>query len=167
MEAIEDEAKLVGVTSVLSKPIPFEELRMAMEAALAKGRQYTALRRDETETHPPKVGQNTLLEMMSPQMAKDLTEMFSIEALSNLARTYVDDANERLDGILEALNMGDALTVSQEAHSLKGASLVFGFEDVSQWAAYIEKSDSIAEREKVRNRVADIRAHVTKLSAGL
>ena len=167
MEAIEDEAKLVGVTSVLSKPIPFEELRMAMEAALAKGRQYTALRRDETETHPPKVRQNTLLEMMSPQMAKDLTEMFSIEALSNLARTYVDDANERLDGILEALNMGDALTVSQEAHSLKGASLVFGFEDVSQWAAYIEKSDSIAEREKVRNRVADIRAHVTMLSAGL
>ncbi|MGO4906908.1 ATP-binding protein [Pseudorhodobacter sp. W20_MBD10_FR17] len=173
MDAIEEEARQVGVDTVLSKPIPFEELKAAMIAALGNSkaaRTPAALQAKVAEPEPvvapPEApADKSIIDMMSVTAAKELTEIFGLSEVSAFVQKYITDATERLDKIDAAISSGEALVVTQQAHSLKGASHVFGFADIPEWAQSIEKSDPIKDSQAVADTAKNIRGRLQMLQA--
>jgi signal transduction histidine kinase/DNA-binding NarL/FixJ family response regulator len=175
MDAIEDEARQVGVETVLSKPIPFEELKAAIIVALGKSKASpaqvaaTALispAAPEPEAPPPELpAAATIVDMMSPAAATELTEIFGIAEVAAFVQKYITDATERLDAIEAAIKSGQDIVVTQQAHSLKGASHVFGFADIPQWALSIEKSNPAQDAQIVLDTAQNIRDRLHVLQA--
>jgi two-component system, sensor histidine kinase len=167
MEAIEKEAKQVGVDMVLSKPIPFEELKTALVTALGKTAHATSpkpvLQLEPITLAAGTALPKTIIDMMSPMAANELTEIFGAAEVSAFVQKYIIDAEERLDKIQAAIASGDSLVVMQQAHSLKGASHVFGFAGIPEWAQTIEKSDPINDSQAVLETVQAIRNRLAAL----
>ncbi len=169
MGSVEAEAKRAGVEAVLLKPIAFEALKSAFETALSAGplsETPSVGQAGEAEVSAPEPQEATsLLDMMSPSAAKELLEMFSITDLKEFTKKYVADTSDRLEKILSAIQAGDGRVVAQQAHSLKGSSLVFGFQEIPEWAQYIEKSDPLQDRQAVLGKAHQIRKRLDELDA--
>lgn len=156
MEAIEDDARSVGVETVLSKPIPFSELKTALQSALSsKPKTKKTLGPTVADTSIPK-GAKSLISLMSPAISNELLEMFSLEDITGLVENYVADVSVRLQDIMVALQSNDRPSVFQQAHSIKGSSLVLGFADISKHAQFIEKCDPMNEKEQAIENTAAI-----------
>lgn len=169
MDAIEEDAHSVGVETVLSKPISFEDLKAALAKVVAAqpakpqntARPVPAALRDA----PAHAGPKTIADMLSPAAFNELTEIFGADELVGFVQKYIDDACERLTQIEIAVASGESLIVTQQAHSLKGASHVFGFADIPDWARIIEASDPIEDAAQVieitrniRNRLSEVQS---------
>jgi CheY-like chemotaxis protein/HPt (histidine-containing phosphotransfer) domain-containing protein len=176
MDAIEEDAKLVGIQTVLSKPIPFEELKAAIIAALASSKAEPApvVMPADTSTEtaptaeplPPELPPaKSIIDMMSPAAATELSDIFGLAEVASFVQKYITDATERLDKIEAGISSGDDLVVTQQAHSLKGASHVFGFADIPEWALNIEKSEPGKDPQMVLDTAAKIRARLKILTA--
>lgn len=165
MDAIEDDARSVGVTTVLSKPIPFIDLKDALEISLSANLGTAAVKTPATTTASQPDEAANIFSLMSARVAKDLLEMFSLEDIRSLVEKYVVDCSERLDLIIDALQTDKAALSSQEAHSIKGSSLVLGFDDISKHAHFIEKCDPMNENEQAIETAAAIRRKLLKISA--
>tara|TARA_R110000751_G_scaffold10055_2_gene37184 strand:+ start:9390 stop:11153 length:1764 start_codon:yes stop_codon:yes gene_type:complete len=168
-DAIREEAKQLGVDFVLSKPIPSDALQAALIAKLsagADGTQVDQFPQSEAETMvAPVETSKTILDMLSPAAAKDLEGIFDASNIAAFVQKYITDAVERLDKMQDAIASGQRAVVTGEAHSLKGASYVFGFADISDWAQTIEKSDPIEDPEAVLAIVKNIRERLALLQA--
>lgn len=139
MDAIEEEAKIVGIDTILSKPIPFEELKRELETALMD-RAGTASDADTTTEEAPLMKSNAaVLAKMSAATVADMLTIFSEEMLIDLVQKYVTDTSERLDIIIQAYSEDDTKTMREQGHSIKGSSLVLGFVEMSEWARQIEQ----------------------------
>ena len=169
MDAIEEDAHSVGVETVLSKPISFEDLKAALAkvvAAKPAKPQSTALPVPAAlRDAPAHAGPKTIADMLSPAAFNELTEIFGADELVGFVQKYIDDACERLTQIEIAVASGESLIVTQQAHSLKGASHVFGFADIPDWARIIEASDPIEDAAQVieitrniRNRLSEVQS---------
>lgn len=77
------------------------------------------------------------------------------------------DCSERLDMILDAQQNGEAASLAEQAHSIKGSSSVLGFEDISTHAHLIEQCDPMNEDEQATENVTAIRRKLQKISACL
>ena len=167
MEAIEEKAMLVGIDVVLSKPIPYDDLKYALETALGSTSNQT----QDFDSKSLEVGRlataQTLIDAMSPTIAKDLLEMFTIEDLTDLAKNYVADAFERISKIESALDAGDHLAATQQAHSIKGSSMVFGFQEITNCAYIIEQSRPAIDPETITRTIADMKSKLLALEAML
>lgn len=167
MDAIEEDARSVGVTTVLSKPIPFADLKDALEIALS-GRPGTAAANTPASTKAAQPDEAaSILALMSARVVNDLLAMLSLDDIRSLVRNYVVDCSKRLDVIIDALQTGKAALSSQEAHSIKGSSLVLGFDDISKHADFIEKCDPMNENEQAIETAAAIRRKLLKIDAHL
>lgn len=173
MGAIEDEAKQVGVETVLSKPIPFEQLKAAIISALSKSKAAPAQAMApispaaaEPDATPPELPAATsIVDMMSSTAAKELTEIFGVTEVAAFVQKYITDATARLDTIEGAIKSGQNLVVTQQAHSLKGASHVFGFADIPDWALSIEKCNPTQDAQMVLDTTKNIRDRLQALQA--
>jgi signal transduction histidine kinase/DNA-binding response OmpR family regulator len=175
MDAIEDEAKQVGVETVLSKPIPFEQLKAAIISALSKSKAAPAQAvatapispaAAEPDATPPELPAATsIVDMMSSTAAKELTEIFGVTEVAAFVQKYITDATARLDTIEGAIKSGQDLVVTQQAHSLKGASHVFGFADIPDWALSIEKCNPTQDAQMVLDTTKNIRDRLQALQA--
>ncbi|UOA30863.1 Aerobic respiration control sensor protein ArcB [Sulfitobacter sp. DSM 110093] len=142
MDAIEEEASVVGIDTILSKPIPFAELKFALEVALcgqapsadeAAGAAQDAVSATE--------GQGTsILDRMCDATLGDIRELFSEDKLIELAHKYVDDCSKRCERLEAQFDAGDAAAVRAEAHSIKGSSLMLGFNNIGEWAGLLEQT---------------------------
>ncbi len=136
MDAIKEEVEVVGIDTVLSKPIPFEELKHALEIALTEQSNTPATPPPlQDETHD-----TTVFSIMKPSVATDMREFFSDDKIVELAQEFTADSNLRLNKITEAIEINDVKTASAEAHSVKGSALTLGFIECAEWAGQIEKS---------------------------
>jgi two-component system, sensor histidine kinase len=175
MDAIEDEAKQVGVETVLSKPIPFEQLKAAIISALLKSKAAPAqamamapispAAAEPEATLPELPAASSIVDMMSSAAATELTEIFGVAEVAAFVQKYITDATARLDTIEGAIKSGQDLVVTQQAHSLKGASHVFGFADIPDWALSIEKCNPTQDAQMVLNTAQNIRKRLHALQA--
>ncbi|KAG1647910.1 hypothetical protein GQR58_030236 [Nymphon striatum] len=139
MDAIEEEATLVGIDTVLSKPIPFDELKQALEHALNTSAPAPTQTPPSPEPAAPQ--QASFLKLMDTKVTNELLEMFTVDDLKGLVEKYVVDTSDRLEKIMQAIDAGDDTAMSLEAHSLKGSSSALGFADISNWAHCIERRE--------------------------
>ncbi|WP_299031647.1 Hpt domain-containing protein [uncultured Sulfitobacter sp.] len=75
---------------------------------------------------------------MAPATVAEMLTIFPEEKLVDLVRKYVTDTSERLAKITEAGAAHDAKTIGEQAHSIKGSSLVLGFTDMAELARALE-----------------------------
>lgn len=136
-DAIEGESKQVGITRILSKPIPYDELKTALEATLCLTSITAPAAKSASEDPPPSV-EDLLLAVMQPAVAKNLLSIFPIEGLIDLADKFVTDGKERVELLIAAEQSGDTESARKQGHSIKGACLAMGFEDMADLAKRIE-----------------------------
>ncbi len=178
MEAIQEEAHQVGVETVLSKPIPYADLKAALITALSKRVKITDLPPEVLTSMPPPAApvaapdpvvpvaaQESIIDMLSPSAARELLDIFSLDELKEFIHKYVIDATERLDKIDQAIAAGDDVVVKQEAHSLKGASQVFGFAEIPELALQIETCDPSSDVQLCQDKANRIRAALLGIGA--
>ncbi|WP_353628484.1 ATP-binding protein (plasmid) [Sulfitobacter sp. TCYB15] len=165
MDAIEEEAKVVGIETILSKPIPFLELKFALEIALcgqtpSSDEQASLVAEGALGTN---VQSASILDRMSDRSLSEIRELFTEEKLIQLAHKYVDDCSRRFERLETAFEEGDANTVKAEAHSIKGSSLMLGFNNIAEWAKLLEETPLGNGNPRncvnnIRNELADLRA---------
>ena len=141
MDAIQEEASVVGVDTVLCKPIPFRELKATMIKTLGRSLMFEPVHEEASvpavETLV-KAAPRNVTALMSGPMAEDLLLMFSQEDLSQLVSKYVADGQETLTKISEAHGLGQAANLRENAHYLKGSSLLMGFNRVAALCTEVE-----------------------------
>ncbi|WP_235823691.1 ATP-binding protein [Actibacterium lipolyticum] len=171
MDAIEDEAEQVGIDRILSKPIPFQDLKSAIEDVVAGGLK-SGLQEARTSAKPrkakaqPETGDaRSLMDLMAPDVHKHLVDMFGLDGLSDFAEKFLLDSSNRIAKLIAANENGDAAEVNAQAHSLKGAALALGFPDMADWAKKIELGETEKEDMTVRETAEKFSAKLTELSA--
>ncbi|PZX13891.1 ATP-binding protein [Celeribacter halophilus] len=156
-DAIEEEANIVGIDRILSKPIPFDTLKSLIESSLklstAKAGGNPKVAEPSVAIPPvcaPKDASALVTELkgrMVPEVANHLLEIFDLDGLIDLVQKFVVDASFRLEQLIAAERSGDKDAASKQAHSLKGASLALGFKDMADMARHMELRDSDVDVE--------------------
>jgi signal transduction histidine kinase/DNA-binding NarL/FixJ family response regulator len=160
MDAIQEKAALVGVDTVLCKPIPFKELQETMIKTLGRSMMHQAdqdegsVSEQSTKNEP-----KNMSALMSGPMAEDLVSMFSPEDLSQLVSKYVADGQDTLKKMSELHGLGQIDTLCQNAHYLKGSSLLMGFNSVADLCTQIEENAATydaAQMSEVEQKMTDL-----------
>jgi signal transduction histidine kinase/DNA-binding NarL/FixJ family response regulator/HPt (histidine-containing phosphotransfer) domain-containing protein len=152
-DAIEEEANIVGIDRILSKPIPFNTLKALIESSLKLSKAKAGAGPNVAETSDVSASQNApaivaeLKGRMVPEVVNHLLEIFDMDGLIDLVQKFVVDASLRLEQLIAAERSGDKDAASKQAHSLKGASLALGFKDMSDMARHMELRDSDVDVE--------------------
>ncbi|WP_417246031.1 ATP-binding protein [Celeribacter sp.] len=152
-DAIEEEANIVGIDRILSKPIPFDTLKALIESSLKLSKAKAEPDPVIAEPSVVDMSQNAhaivteLKARMVPEVANHLLEIFDMDGLIDLVQKFVVDASFRLEQLIAAERSGDKDAASKQAHSLKGASLALGFKDMSDMARHMELRDSDVDVE--------------------
>jgi signal transduction histidine kinase/CheY-like chemotaxis protein/HPt (histidine-containing phosphotransfer) domain-containing protein len=173
MDAIEDEANQAGIDRILSKPIPFADLKSAIENVLAPDAPASAAEAQGVGVPNPGAGAvqindaRSLVDLMSPDAHEKLLEIFGISGLSDFAAKFVRDSSERIEKLLAADQAGDTVEVGEQAHSLKGAAMALGFPDMVEWAHLIEQGQTHLRGETVLQIAARFKAKLDELDAVL
>lgn len=169
MDAIEDEAEQVGIDRILSKPIPFLELKNAIEDIVAGGlnAKRTTPRPSpksrKTKSKPETDSARSLVDLMAPGVHKNLVEMFGLDGLSDFAEKFLLDSSDRIAKLITANENGDIAEVKAQAHSLKGAALALGFPDMADWAKKIELGETEQDDLTVRETAEKFSAKLSEL----
>lgn len=138
-DAIEAEATEVGITRILSKPIPYDELKTALEATLYLTSNTTKPSKTAISSGDQTASvEDQLLAMMDTNVAENLLNIFSPDGLIDLADKFVTDCNERLELLMTSAQSGDTNAAAKQGHSIKGACLAMGFKDMAELAKRIE-----------------------------
>jgi len=165
MDAIEEEAAIVGIDTILSKPIPFEELKHALATALSE-HQSTPAAIVTPDTVEADINQNSsVFSKMSQKAQSEMREMFTEDMLLDLIQKFVTDTTTRVQHIEAAIAQNDFKAASAEAHSIKGSSLILGFTDISDCARQIERD--VADQHRATDIIADIKAQLADIAKHL
>jgi HPt (histidine-containing phosphotransfer) domain-containing protein len=92
---------------------------------------------------------------MSQTVAKDLLDSFSSEELLDLVAGYVAEARELLGKMTNHHEASNLDMLRDDAHSLKGSSLLLGFDEMVKIAAEIERTSAEIGGDQLQIRVID------------
>ena len=157
MDAVEEDAARVGIDRVLTKPLPYKDFRD--EIAMAIG--------SHTEEIVEIVGSNSpfdknVLDAIGKRMKADALEqlltLFSESETVNILEKFKVDLSVRFQKITDATEARDKQIICNEAHSIRGAANVIGFEKLGGTLSTIEAFASknlFDEVAKANSMVAD------------
>jgi len=164
-DAIEAEANEVGITRILSKPIPYDELKSALEATLGLT-SITASAQEATSPEDQTASvEEQLLAMMDSTVGENMLSIFSAEGLIDLAEKFVTDCNQRLDLLIAAAESGDIDAASKQGHSIKGACLAMGFESMAELAKRIEHHSTETTKATIIEIAQELSDEIAQLNA--
>ncbi|WP_435259574.1 ATP-binding protein [Thioclava sp. FR2] len=170
-DAIETEARSAGIDRILSKPIPFEELKTAISLAVlpdaAQPDRDGGVPRAVAATDEPAAAGATVLDLMSPEARTELLSFVGAERVAEYVRDFVKDCGERLEKLSAADRDGNAREVREQAHALRGSALLLGFTDLVELGRRIEFGDLGADDGSVAGAVAEFRKSLGVIDAAL
>ncbi len=166
-DAIEDEARTVGIDQILSKPIPFEDLKLALISALNPPQPASANWPPGAPLTDAAPSDIPLKDMFAPGIADNLLEILSLAELQDLAVKFVADCGQRIAKLISADQSGDDKEMRAQAHSLKGACLALGFAEMAEWARLIELRDKVTGNETVADLVSHFATELARLETML
>lgn len=165
---IEKKVANLGIDRILPKPIEYETLKAELEAALKlkqsqmseplRSKAPEPVHSDNSVTHV-----RILEQVMAADMYEKLLPEFGLQGLMELAQRFVTDANKRLSTIVEAEAEGDVAEVALQVHTLKGAAMTVGFQDVERWAKNIEAGELALSSGSVGHAATLLRAELLEL----
>ena len=153
-----------GMVGFESKPITLKRLQAVLAAHLAPARPATekagaqaGLARAETETGPePDVTFDTA-------RRDELVEVLGEDVYQELVETFFSDAVEIMESLHKAMASEDAILIDRSLHTLKGAAVNIGLNDVADLANSMrDHTPTIAGIESLMDK---INAHKRQLVA--
>jgi signal transduction histidine kinase/DNA-binding response OmpR family regulator/HPt (histidine-containing phosphotransfer) domain-containing protein len=163
MDAIEEEANIVGIDTVLSKPIPFDDLKHALEIALGGSRKEGSLPRSAEDERLRAEANKKIIALMAEDVATEMLKVFPEDSLIDLVHKYVKDCSERLGVLKEAMTSNDSETLQGQGHSIKGSSMVLGFPEMAELARQVELET--VEGEALPDLLAQMENRLTAMKA--
>ena len=97
-------------------------------------------------------------EMEAAEVAKIEAEIE--KELEKLKRPYLESVHQRRQRMQQAVEKGDFETVQRLAHNLKGSGSSYGFDDVSELGAELEKAATERKADQVRTLLERLDARV-------
>ncbi|MFG0249333.1 MAG: Hpt domain-containing protein [Phycisphaeraceae bacterium JB051] len=96
-------------------------------------------------------------EILDPEIVNELLEVGDAEFLQDLFETYIEDAREKIQGITQAMESGDAENLGRLAHTFKGASGNIGAIELSKIAEKLQNMGYNAQLDGVEAVVNDLK----------
>jgi CheY-like chemotaxis protein len=123
-----------GMDDYVAKPVRAEELRAVLERWAAPGMKAARERARGAGAAPADaVNLAVLDDLFGSEMAEDPG------FVDKLVEVYVDEAEQRLEALSEAIERGDARALAEAAHSLRGSSLMMGLEKLGALSSELEQ----------------------------
>jgi signal transduction histidine kinase/DNA-binding response OmpR family regulator len=160
---VQDECSALGAELVVSKPASFSDVSKAVQSLLSSGGRH--LHSERASSPSTSDGSKRIAEMpavtklMEPEVANGLADTFSAERLRTLVDQYLDDSKGKLETFALHLSSRRFDLASQVAHSLKGASSLLGFMEISELAGILETEGEHLDDETF----AEVQAGITAL----
>ncbi|WP_417270972.1 ATP-binding protein [Celeribacter sp.] len=165
-DAIEGETQQVGISQILCKPIPYDELKTALETALrlTTGNTSDAQTQASSTANVNAPVEQRLLSMIQPEVGNKLLDIFSADGVIDLANKFVIDCNQRIEQLNSDANSGEIDAACRQAHSIKGACLALGFEDMAELAKRIEYHQTNADEAPIAEIAQELAIEVNKVA---
>ena len=129
-----EKALAAGMDDYIPKPVKPEEL----DAALKRWMQ-----RDPAA--PPPAEENGAEETLDPGVLERLRDLGDDDLLAELSAMFLDDASSRVAALRRALEAGDAESVEQTAHTLKGSSGNMGAARMAALCARLQEAGALGD----------------------
>jgi CheY-like chemotaxis protein len=123
MQGDREKALSAGMDDYVSKPVKPEELDAALERWIPRSEEETSAPEEATDGAATP-GEDT--DPLDRSVLASLREIEDQELLAELAELFLGDAPPRLEALREAIEGGDAASMAQVAHALKGSSANMG-----------------------------------------
>ncbi len=167
MDAIEEDATALEVDHVLTKPIPFDELKKALLGIL----DISPASGEHSDVDAP-LGDTeqsllALADFMRPEIMSDLVESFDPEKLLDLVASYLQDSEKLLIEIRNDHQQSAFDDAINKAHSLKGSSRLLGFSPISDVAEKIELGGRTLTGQEVNDLVEEARSLLHRLRSAV
>ncbi|MDP9486934.1 MAG: response regulator, partial [Actinomycetota bacterium] len=139
MQGDRERALIAGMDDYVAKPVDPEELDAALERWIPKndGEESPA---PEEATEGAGAPPDDATEPLDPGVIEGLRELGGDELFGELAGLFLEDAPPRLEALREAIGSGDASSVGQAAHALKGSSGNMGATRMASICAELEEA---------------------------
>lgn len=96
-------------------------------------------------------------------LANDLSE----DLMPTLVATFIEEAEQRIGAIEQAVVAGDVRLAGEEAHALKGGAATFGAHALRETAFAIEEAGRACAVDAVRDQLEALRSHGSLTIAAL
>ena len=124
----------------LAKPVRPGELAAVLERLGGRDRKQSG---KNGGRNGARVGSESLTD---PEVIGDLCESVGLQSYQTLVFNLCDEKGATLGALRDALDHGDAGTIAERAHGLKGAALTLGLKGLAAKAAAMEQVAAEAPR---------------------
>jgi len=156
MKGDDEKCREAGMTDYLTKPLDREKLHACLERHLGK-LQGGGAPADAAAQAPPAqstapVDWSAFMKSMDgdQELARELVDLF------------IESGDETLAAILDALGANDFAAVSEQAHSLKGASANLRATAAAQAAARLEAAAKAGDAPQIDSAANELKTEVTR-----
>ncbi len=108
------------------------------------------------------------------QAVEDLSREIGLGGLSEILDSYLTDTRSRMEFLSQFLGAGDLPSLARCAHSIQGASAIFGLNDLKQAALEVELAAGLPDNpdlfhliSALRDRYADLETELQATHATL
>ena len=137
MQGDREKALAAGMDDYVSKPVDPEELQAALERWVFRPDDGGASAPDEA-TAEAAASREDATDPLDQSVLEGLRELGDQDLLVELAGLFLEDAPPKLEALREAIGRGDAASVGQLAHGLKGSSGNMGATGLATICAELE-----------------------------
>jgi len=167
MQGDREECLKAGMNDYISKPIRIE----ALDQSLKKYGQVAALGVGNCSPHPVKSQESRVAQAIDRQTFQALKKMLcedgSTEVFAEIVDSYLEDAPQRLQAIINAVAQSDAFTLQLSAHALKSTSATLGAITLSEICGELETMGSTANTAGASKLVSQLAAEYERVEAAL
>jgi PAS domain S-box-containing protein len=165
LEGDREKALRAGMDDYIAKPVKPAKLNAVLE-------RWASAREGEPEAageFPEGVGNGHAPpeNPMDPVVLDSLRELGGDDILAELAKLFLEDAEPRLAALGDAVKAGDARTVEQVAHVLKGSSGNMGARRMSGLAAELQDIGASGDLSKAPESLRSLEAEFARVRPAL
>ncbi len=140
-----DRCLAAGMDDYLSKPFTHDQLRTTLMRWLALSQQETPEQAKSPEPSPGSTQENGTLNISALKAIRQLDPQGKKGLLAKVVRSYLTDADQRLDKLQAAVQASDAQMLRKVAHAMKSASANVG---ADRLAAQFKELEALAQTAK-------------------
>jgi CheY-like chemotaxis protein/HPt (histidine-containing phosphotransfer) domain-containing protein len=178
MQGDRDRCFAAGMNDYISKPIDLKKLRRVLSQWLSQGAAPASSQKATTAASRPRStpshrdvdrGDKTLSPTVAVFDYSALSERLSgDEALTReIIETFLDDMPQQIDALRDAIDSGDILQATKQAHKIKGVAANVEGIAVSALSAEMEQSGKNGELEPLRQNMAELEQRYTQLKQAM
>ncbi len=165
MQGAREKALYAGMDDYVSKPVKPEELDAALERWIPRSDEETLASEEATDGAGASPDDTT--DPLDRRVIEGLFELGGPELVAELSDLFLEDVPPRLEALREAIGSGDAPSVGQVAHALKGSSGNMGATRMASICAELEEVGVSEDLTKAPKLLDQLEAEFSRVHPAL